>query len=99
MSELSSAAAAIVANATKKLREEGEAAKSRLLDQQFHIGKSFSPRPFVCPPHMCFRSTNRSHPLVCRSLCRPLGSTEDVRPSVLAEECDSRNGTKMAGYD
>lgn len=41
MSELSSAAAAIVANATKKLREEGEAAKSRLLDQQFHISKSF----------------------------------------------------------
>lgn len=43
MSDLSSAAAAIVANATKKLREEGEAAKSRLLDQQFHIGKYFSP--------------------------------------------------------
>ncbi|PON28062.1 hypothetical protein TGAM01_v203199 [Trichoderma gamsii] len=37
MSELSNSAAAIVANATKKLREEGEVAKSRLLDQQFHI--------------------------------------------------------------
>lgn len=99
MSELSSAAAAIVANATKKLREEGEAAKSRLLDQQFHISKSFLCSPLVCPPHLCFRSTNRGHPLVCRSLCRPLGSTEDIRPSVLAEGCDSGNGTEMAGYD
>ncbi|EHK48039.1 uncharacterized protein TrAtP1_000753 [Trichoderma atroviride] len=43
MSELSSAAAAIVANATKKLREEGEAAKSRLLDQQFHISRYADP--------------------------------------------------------
>lgn len=42
MSELSNSAAAIVANATKKLREEGEVAKSRLLDQQFHISKSLS---------------------------------------------------------
>lgn len=43
MSDLSSAAAAIVANATKKLREEGEAAKSRLLDQQFHISRYADP--------------------------------------------------------
>lgn len=40
MAESSSAAAASVANAAKRLREEAEAAKNRLLDQQFHISKS-----------------------------------------------------------
>lgn len=52
MAELSSVAAALVANATKKLREEGEAAKSRLLDQQFHISKSFLLASCVSSSHV-----------------------------------------------
>ncbi|KAH8126689.1 hypothetical protein ACSS6W_001501 [Trichoderma asperelloides] len=43
MAESSSAAAASVANAAKRLREEAEAAKNRLLDQQFHISRYADP--------------------------------------------------------
>ncbi|KAL6910669.1 hypothetical protein GGI43DRAFT_19207 [Trichoderma evansii] len=47
MAEPSSAVAAAIANATanaaKRLREEGEAAKNRLLDQQFHISRYADP--------------------------------------------------------
>jgi hypothetical protein len=40
MAESSSPVAPSASNAAKRLREDGEIAKSRLLDQQFHIGKS-----------------------------------------------------------
>ncbi|KAM0252101.1 hypothetical protein ACHAQJ_007898 [Trichoderma viride] len=43
MAESSSPAAPSASNAAKRLKEDSEAAKSRLLDQQFHIGRYADP--------------------------------------------------------
>lgn len=71
MAESSSAAAAAVANAAKRLREEGEAAKNRLLDQQFHISKSCLLASCVSESHVS-HSTNRRDPLCVGRYADPL---------------------------
>ncbi|QYT01082.1 hypothetical protein H0G86_008134 [Trichoderma simmonsii] len=43
MAEASSPSAPAASNASKRLREDGEAIKSRLLDQQFHITRYVDP--------------------------------------------------------
>ncbi|KAF3071906.1 hypothetical protein V8C43DRAFT_297987 [Trichoderma afarasin] len=65
MAEASSPSAPAASNASKRLREDGEAIKSRLLDQHFHISKWFSSglqnsRASVLP---CVSHTDREYPL------------------------------------